>query len=276
MAGRFKIPSHMEIHTFEAAEACIYCFARDVRLSTEHIVPEGIGGMYKLPAASCDSCAARTSALEGRVISRIYGDARAHFGTRRKRNKKFPDEFSVRRETDGLQETVVVTLSDHPGAVTTLNFRNTPGILRHQPLMDTDDWGNADIRVWFAPNAMANIAKIGGKVVVTNDLPVSDFARFLAKIAHSYAVAILGPESFRSFLTEAVISDVPKHLPHYVGGSRHGMPPSSQPDLHGLLLSRVPHKTLPHLWQVSIQLFAPLGFPVYDVIVGEVINDPFD
>ncbi len=274
MSARFEIPSHMEIHSFGAAQICLYCLATDVRLSTEHIVPEGIGGMYKLPAASCGPCAARTSALEGRVISRIYGDARAHFGTRRKRNKKFPDKFNVRREADGRAENVVVSFSDHPGAITTVDFKNTPGILRHQPLADADDWGNADIAVWFAPSAIANIAKIGGRVIVTNGLPLSDFARFLAKIAHSYAAAILGLGSFRPFLTKAIISENPKHLPHYVGGSQRGMPPGLQSDLHGLMLSRVPHETLPHLWQVSIQLFAPLGFPVYDVIVGEVIHDP--
>lgn len=276
MAGSFKIPSYMEVHTFEAAETCIYCFAGDVLLSTEHIVPEGIGGMYKFPVASCATCAARTSAFEGRVISRIYGNARAHLGTRRKRNKKFPNKLGVRRETYNLQETVFVSLSDHPGAVTTINFRDIAGVLRHQPLTEIDDWGNADIGVWFAPNAIANIAKIGGKVAVTNNLPVSDFALFLAKIAHSYAAAILGPKNFRAFLAEAIISDSPKHLPHYVGGSRYGIPATSQNDLHGLLLSRVPHETRPHLWQVSIQLFAPLGFPVYDVIVGEVTHDPFE
>lgn len=276
MAGRYRIPAHMEIHSFEAVGTCIYCFATDVRLSTEHIVPEGIGGMYKLPAASCGPCAARTSALEGRVIANIYGDARAHFGTRRKRNKKFPDRFSVQRETDGQRETVVVSLSDHPGAVTTLDFENRPGILRHQPLSDRDDWGNADIAVWFAPSAIASIAKIGGKVIVTNGLPLSDFAQFLAKIAHSYAVAILGPRGFRPFLAGAIIGENPKHMSHFIGGSKHGMPPGLQPDLHCLMLSRIPHETLPHLWQVSIQLFAPLGFPAYDVIVGEVTHNPFE
>jgi hypothetical protein len=276
MAGRFKIPSHMEIHTFGPAEACIYCSATGVPLSTEHIVPEGIGGMYKLPSASCTQCAARTSALEGRVISRIYGDARAHLGTRRKRNKKFSDNFSVRREVDGRRETVVVSLSDHPGAITTIDLKNRPAILCHQAPSDADDWGHADVAVWFAPSAAANIAKIGGRVTVTNDLPLSDFAKFLARIAHSYASATLGPGAFRAFLAEAIISENPKHLPHFIGGSSYGMPPCPQPDLHGLLLSRVPHDTMPHLWQVSIQLFAPLGFPVYDVIVGEVTHDPFE
>lgn len=276
MPACYEIPSHMEPHSFEAVGTCIYCLATDVRLSTEHIVPEGIGGMYKLPAASCGPCAALTSALEGRVISRIYGDARAHFGTRRKRNKKFAGKFNVRRRANGRDETVVVSLSDHPGAITTVNFKNTPGILRHQPLMETDDWGNADIAVWFTPSAIANIEKIGGMVTVTNGLPLSDFARFLAKIAHAYTAAVVGMESFRPFLSNAIVSDNPKHLPHYIGGSRRGMPLGTASDLHGLMLSRVPHQTLLHLWQVSIQLFAPLGFPVYDVVVGQVTHDPFE
>lgn len=276
MESCFDIPAHMEIYTFEAVGACIYCSATGNRLTTEHIIPEGLGGMYRLPTASCPSCAAITSSFEGRVISRIYGDARAHLRTRRKGNKKFSDKFNVRRNREGVDETIVVSLSDHPGAVTTLDFKNVPGILRHKALSDKDDWGNADIGVWFAPNAVRNIGKISGRVVVTNDLPISDFARFLAKIAHSYAVATLGRGNFIPFLTEAIICDDPKHLPHYVGGSRHGMPNSLQPDLHELLLSRVPHETLPHLWQVSIRLFAPLSFPTYDVIVGEVTKDPFE
>lgn len=275
MDSRFDLPAHMEVHTFKASGTCIYCPDTGPNLSTEHIIPEGIGGMYKLPTSSCKKCASITSSLEGRVISRLYGDARAHLRTRRKRNKKFSDAFTVRREKDGVKEDVLVSLSDHPGAITTLTFKNTPGILRHNPLSEKDDWGNADIAVWFAPNAIQNIGKIGGRVVVTNDLPVSDFARFLAKIAHSYTVACLGIGNFKPFLTDAIISDNPKYLPHYVGGSTRGMPFSDQPDLHELLLSRVPHETLPHLWQVSIRLFSPLGFPTYDVITGEVTNISF-
>src|ERR1035437_5629128 len=75
-------------HTYDPVGVCIYCGAMVTRLSEEHIIPQGLGGTLKLPAASCSVCADETHAYEGRVQARMFGYARAQFGIRGKKRDK--------------------------------------------------------------------------------------------------------------------------------------------------------------------------------------------
>ena len=53
-------------NTYPSVGACIYCGTTEGKLTTEHIIAEGFGGTLLLPNATCQSCAAETSAVEGR------------------------------------------------------------------------------------------------------------------------------------------------------------------------------------------------------------------
>lgn len=273
MSRFIDIPRCTVSHTYADVGQCIYCLRSGVDLTDEHVIPESIGGMIKLPKSSCHKCAVATHAMEGRVVSRMYGDARAHLGTRRKKNKKFGGEFRVERKSAGKTEEVIVSFEDHPGAVVTIALKQRPGILRHAPLTQFDHWGDADMGIWFAPGAQRKLAAIGGRISFNQDLPMTDFSRFLAKIAHSYAVGCIGLGNFKPFLAENIVSNPPKYMPHFIGGRPYGVPdPDHDRDLHEMMLSEVPHPTLPHLWMVTLRLFAPLAFPIYDIVVGEVTS----
>src|ERR1700693_5445244 len=81
---------------YEAVGRCIYCSSLgDPDLHDEHIIPDAIGGRYLLPKASCLACATITGAFEGRVISGLYGDARAYLRMRRGHRRKWPSGFTV-------------------------------------------------------------------------------------------------------------------------------------------------------------------------------------
>ncbi len=57
----------------------------------------------------------------------------------------------------------------------------------------------------------------GKQFEVSRTLRITDFARLLAKIAHSYAVAELGFGAFHSFLPPLILGES-LNLPDFVGG----------------------------------------------------------
>jgi hypothetical protein len=69
--------------------ACIYCGARCVALSEEHVVPLSLEGQHILEGASCGRCRDITSRFEGDVAHVMWGDARNSYNVRsRKRSKR--------------------------------------------------------------------------------------------------------------------------------------------------------------------------------------------
>jgi hypothetical protein len=94
--------------------------------------------------------------------------------------------------------------------------------------------------------------------------PVLDtfkFCQFLAKIAHCFAVDVLG-DGFVPMLTEMIRSEPKEPRFDLIGGGSQDTPPSD--NLHELSLA----------WQrgyavVSIRLFSDLGAPTYLAVAGK-------
>ncbi len=76
------------------AGMCIYCGSTE-NLTTEHIVPFSLGGDLELPAASCSSCSALTSAIELRIARRALHIPRAMAGYPSRRRKNYPEKVEV-------------------------------------------------------------------------------------------------------------------------------------------------------------------------------------
>jgi len=85
----------------------------------------------------------------------------------------------------------------------------------------------------------------------------------LAKIAHAYAVAELGLDSFTPFLSDIILNKSPMYIGHYVGGLRHD---EKGDDLHHIEISNFGAK---RYVVVEIRLFANRTLPLYVVVVGE-------
>src|SRR4051794_27690090 len=71
----------LRARTYPAVGRCIYCDAQlgDAVLTTEHIIPESLGGMLVLPEASCTDCQKFTSAFEGINAGRLFKPIRRQF-----------------------------------------------------------------------------------------------------------------------------------------------------------------------------------------------------
>jgi hypothetical protein len=271
---------------FNPPGRCIYCDSTgDPDLHTEHIVPESLGGTFQFSKASCRACSVKTGAVEGHVVAKLFGDARAVLGMRRGKKRKWPEKFPVHvrpksvfdssssvtlhRSLSGFQKREV-GVQDLTGAMMILNIP-TAGILRGAPLDDTN-FRATSFNVAFPANWKNRIKRLGGHVLLggTNTLTHDQFGLFLAKIAHSYAVALLGIDGFEPFLARAIRQERPWYLSQYVGGYV-GQPPIDKTDhLHalGLLNCKVPG-TDETLILARIRLFAVDNLSVYDVVVGK-------
>jgi hypothetical protein len=93
---------------------------------------------------------------------------------------------------------------------------------------------------------------------------VPSFCRLLAKIAHSFAVAEIGPHSFESSVAAYARGDDLSHCLHYIG-SRDTDEPATD-SLHDIsILDELPGGRL----VVRIRLLSKLGTPTYYVVVSE-------
>jgi hypothetical protein len=93
----------------------------------------------------------------------------------------------------------------------------------------------------------------------------------IAKIAHSYAVAELGVDAFKSTLTPA-IRNQPQRMLEFVGGDWEVPPAKSHlHDIHWRVqtVGRVNYVV------VSLRLFAFMGSPQYHIVAGELTR-PLD
>lgn len=252
-------------HTYPAVGRCIYCGADDRRLTTEHIIPESLGGTLLLPASTCDACAAETSAFEGRCTGQIFRPARRILGMPQKnksrKKKAGPETFDAK--VDDVP--VKVEVHEFPGLLMSFDF-DMPGIVKNEPLTEAF---TGRVVTGMLPGFAHRMAALHGKHRVTKGVSlampanVDDLGRTLAKIAHAYAVAELGVDGFKPYLLDIILNRPPLHTGHYVGAFGHA--PEGE-DLHTIELHS--------FWEahgvgVEIQLFAPWSMPVYVVIAGE-------
>src|SRR5205814_3072492 len=75
---------------------CIYCGSTD-DLTNEHIVPFGLSGTVGLVKASCKSCAAATSAIEGRLLRGHWRAYRKLLGL--KTRSDYPTHYPIKVKT---------------------------------------------------------------------------------------------------------------------------------------------------------------------------------
>jgi len=92
-----------------------------------------------------------------------------------------------------------------------------------------------------------------------------EFFRMLAKIAHAFAVAELGLDSFTPYLIPIIVEGDTSNCAQYIGGLQYEEPLGAE--LHELSFdSHTCDK--PEIVSVKIRLLAPLQTPTYYVAVG--------
>ena len=251
-------PLRQPTERFAPAGKCIYCEAGGT-LTDEHVIPDGLNGHLVLPAASCDVCQVHINKFETVAMRTSLNLGRARLSIRSKKRK------SVRTSASGDGSTFHPISTAMPTLVTVAHYNRRADIL-------TGEFGDDKAAITLRHLDITGI----GPIVSCRP---GDFTRLIAKIAHSYAVGVLGIDSFRPFLTPHILSDGDPPIPLFLGilpysAIRPGI-------LHAIDLEVRECATfsLPGLWSlkrlviVRLQLFAStFDLPVYEVVVGEVLG----
>jgi hypothetical protein len=114
-------------------------------------------------------------------------------------------------------------------------------------------------------------------IPLPNEINLRDYARMVAKIAYSYAVAQLGLDAFESDLPKIIIHDVIQIGSHLIGRSDTDLPVRRDSLSHQLGMGLVPWGS-GNLVRVRMRLFAYHNSPAYDIVAGRLMisADEFD
>lgn len=238
---KFILPKH-DAWRYEPVGTCIYCGSRD-DLTDEHIIPFAAGGRWILPAASCKKCAAITGAFEGEVSRTIIGPLRMLYNmpTRRKKDRpkhlplkvKYPSstDWEVANVDRSICPFLVgLPLYPMPDAVTGVVSEGDQGPgTANIWIRGAAFWRNKDEHLQWLCNELGAV-----EVMPEARVHTEPFCLMLAKIAHSFAVAELGLDTFSPFLTEMIRTRDLSNRAHVIGGGRGNETASSE--LHNLEL----------------------------------------
>ena len=250
--------------TYAAVGACIYCGTSERRLTREHIIPLGLGGNWILPKASCDTCSAITRDIEQFCLRPMLGPFRIRLRLPTRRPKERPTTLQLEfMRTDGMRERSTVPAEDFPGVC--FGFRwPAPGLLRGQP--PTENFEGELVARLIEHEVRAHATPDGRKVKL-GAVNMLLFARMLAKIAHSYAVANLGLSAFSPLLPDLILGRSAA-APWLVGGDASAPPLETERSLHDVYLQHCLTSDVEYVL-VAVRLFAFVGMPRYHVVVGK-------
>lgn len=248
--------------TYDPVGQCIYCGSTS-NLSDEHIVPYGLHGNVVLPASSCPDCAKITTKLEQYIQRRMLGPTRLHFNLQTRRPKERPDVLGAEVLIDNKFKLVDVPRSEFPTWLWMFNL-SAPGILRDDPSGNILAEGYTLIPI--ADDIIEKVRRVGaGEAVSTMPINPGLLCRFLAKVAHAYAVAEYGIDGFRPLLPNLILGDL-SQAGYLVGGQR--APRGDTKNALHYVGARFEKNNGDELAVVSVHLFAFLGTPVYQVAAG--------
>jgi hypothetical protein len=256
------MPSPRNPFLYPEPGRCIYCGDDKADLTEEHIIPFALDGEWAIPEASCSKCAKLTCRAEGICLGDMMKAARTRFkaSSRRRRPKTLPVTYIG---VDGKRRTKQVAPEDHPTTIFIV-APPPPRLLRDI----FPPWTHDASRLWIHGDGM-NLEKhpvFAGERMELGAFNELAYARMMAKIGHSFAVAILGIEGFKPFLTD-FIRERSGDYTDFIGGDPRPSP--KKPVKHQMQLNRHEISGVLHA-VVAIQLFAKFGAPVFQVIAGQI------
>jgi hypothetical protein len=219
-----------------------------------------------LDEASCTECARVINGFESPIIGSLE-HFRTRYGARTRRPKDRKTSFTFRR-ADGTA--VNIPAEDVPATAFLYKFGRA-NILRGLPPFDpTFEW----MLVPYCDNDTMRIAieRYGWDAQLQLKTKPHEFARLLAKIAHSYAVAELGIDAFDPLCLDVIMGRT-SNCGYLVGGSMDIQPlPDSTSD-HYIGVGLIDEPQKPKLVLVPLRLFQQMGSPHHHVVVGRVSTD---
>ena len=253
---------------------CIYCGIVDVpegmkRFHDEHIVPLALNGALVLPEASCQQCERIINKeIENRLLTEEYGRFRMKHGlpTRRPKNRK--KTVKLPSVTGGWVE---VPASEYSAPIPLYQFQAARILSGAPPVPNSHAWTINKVLVdGDEETRLQKKYPLWNKTQTFRAMPYQ-FARFIAKAAHGFAVANLGVDCFEPLANDIILGRSDDYF--RLVGSEHREPPSSgwpSGGQHHLSIAVQFVRDNVGLVVVDVKLFASLDTPVYHAVVGEV------
>jgi hypothetical protein len=255
---------------------CIYCSSTGApgeTLGEEHIIPLSFGGNLILPLASCRRCAKITGKTEDHCVKGLISTARPHLGIRGRQTKKTSlSRGPVYIEQPNRTETGSTLLHEHPGMLL-MPVMPYPAALLGQSLPNVGD-GPVSIRLAMRPmtpdigeRSATIMKKTGRRISITKGIGAIECYRLIAKIAHAFAVAELGSNTFTPFLKNLILGEQPMFADHFVGSAM--VNDAASRHLHELNFAPAVDQIFSELIVVRVRLFASLDMPTHYAVVGQ-------
>lgn len=255
---------------------CIYCDDANVKLTDEHIIPHALNGELVLKAASCENCNKITSRFERSVLRGAFESFRIHSNSASRRPKNRPQSITVQtqqaRKISNPDDWDSIQLGRKffpMGGGYLLPDFGRPGILQNRPPWESMNWtliGNI-----LQPD-VARLGSLGDRHAIKHTCDGDAFARMIAKIAHSFCVAVIGLEKFRPFLSQKIVTR-DQGIFHFLGTEI-----SANRDyiFHSIGVDSVVLPNGRTAANVRMRFFELYGTPTYSVIAGEISSDALD
>jgi len=261
---------------YDTINQCIYCGSIE-SLSDEHVLPYGLAGEILLKQASCASCAKETGRLEQRLLRGHWWPYRQFLGLKSRTSKEpVPDLTVTVERLDGSKISAQIPMAKQ--SIAMVFELDPPSILEGKQRLEIPYARN----VYMKPLASSpSVVRIDGKLhhltpfeklTIPVNFDAGELCRFLAKVAHGYAISRRGMDAcYKYFLPPIILGEVAGAMT-YVGGTKNPIIGSLLPGtkIHALM-DRVNGQYL----TVYIQLFRDGGDPppIYEVVVGEIKLD---
>lgn len=256
-------PFRAKSFTYPPVDVCIYCGARNCRLTDEHIIPASLAGRLILPRATCDACQAITRAFTQTVSRSMYGRLRTRLNVFTRRPKDRPSHFPLTvRKDDGTQRTMQIPAALYPRAHRVMDL-DEAGILTGTYPKTFRDVLNDH------PEDITELYR-RGYISADEAVEMEDtifpyvFCQLLAQIAHANTVALIGFENYEAFLPPIILGKATNPF-QYIGG----VPADKQ--LNSAIAFDILERR--HIYYVSCRFgMAAVGwrFPTYQIVCGVI------
>lgn len=249
------------------ANICIYCGSKE-NLTKEHVIPLALGGLFVLPNSSCQNCSKITSAFELKVLRGFMRDARTTGNFPTRRPKERPKSLSLEIEDNGVFEEIEIISHKHPGFLH-LPILQPPSILTGQKTeTGVTICGVETLYFGKNPNEVAKNLKIKTMRDSFN-WDVTAFARMLAKIGYSYAVASVGVIPLENVCVLPLILGMADDASVWLGSANFQLSVETQKPLHGIACAWIPHPRDENsiLLLARVKLFVPSGATGYEIVI---------
>jgi hypothetical protein len=259
---------------------CIYCDKQSDNLTDEHVIPLGLGGTNILKSSSCLSCNEITSKFENFILRGHWLGIRKKLNTgSRRKNRPFAPLKVNLIKPDGTKIPGTVPVEE-------CTFQLIFSLFEPE-ILATEIQGG--IKPYAKGIGMMTIGA-GGPTILTesdgrkrrilggekieyllHEFTAENFFRFLAKVAHSFAIKERGINVCKTYFLREIILGNTKDAMKYIGNASYLA--------QGIRLKRIDRFHSLELLEVNqyltvlVQLFNVANHdvqPIYQVVVGEI------